>query len=131
MSFDPTRTDRAYVLGRWFALLEKAQKDALGEGLNKTIKDRFFTAASATPAAIFPRLINLNQHHMDKIEHKGIRINRERQIQEVAALLDEFPSRLSLPEQGLFHLGYYHQNAELYRSKTESSNSSDTETVTA
>jgi len=56
MSLDTQRRDIAYLLGRLFSVLEKAQLDALGK-VNTTIKDRFFSAASATPASVFPRLI--------------------------------------------------------------------------
>ncbi|MGF1633211.1 MAG: type I-C CRISPR-associated protein Cas8c/Csd1, partial [Phycisphaerae bacterium] len=62
------RTDPAYVTGRLFALLEKIQSDSLGGELNATIKDRYFSAASATPALVFPRLIRLSQHHLAKLE---------------------------------------------------------------
>jgi len=106
-----------YQLGRWFALLEKVQRDALGETLNTTIKDRFYTAAGSTPAVVFPRLIQLSQHHMSRIDNPGLRITRDRQIQEIASHLSAFPRRLSPEDQGLFHLGYYHQNQDLYTRK--------------
>src|SRR5690606_1097054 len=57
MSLDPDRREPAYRLGRLFAALEKTQLDALGEKLNATIRDRFYSAASATPRAVFPRLL--------------------------------------------------------------------------
>lgn len=119
MSLDVNRTEAAYHLGRWFALLEKIQRDALGENLNATIKDRFYTSASATPAAMFPRLIQLSQHHLRKMENPGQRITREKQTQEIADKLDAFPRQLGLEDQGLFHLGYYHQNRDLYTKKEQ------------
>lgn len=117
VSLDPTRPEPAYQLGRWFALLEKVQRDALGESLNTTIKNSFYTAASATPAAVFPRLIQGSQHHINRIDSRGLRVTREKQIQEIASRLDAFPRRLNPEEQGLFHLGYYHQTQNLYTSK--------------
>ncbi|MCG3179512.1 MAG: hypothetical protein BIFFINMI_01848 [Phycisphaerae bacterium] len=117
VALDPDRTEPAYRLGRWFALLEMIQRDALGRDLNKTIKDRFYTAASATPAVVFPRLIQLSQHHLAKIENPRWRITREKQVQEVADGLNSFPRRLTLENQGLFHLGYYHQVQALYTKK--------------
>ncbi|MBN1943902.1 MAG: type I-C CRISPR-associated protein Cas8c/Csd1 [Phycisphaerae bacterium] len=120
MSLDVNRPEAAYHLGRWFALLEKIQRDQPGsEKLNTTIKDRFYTCASATPAAVFPRLIQLSQHHLRKIENPGLRITREKQTQEIADRLNVFPRRLNLEDQGLFHLGYYHQNRDLYTKKEE------------
>ena len=48
--------DPAYRLGRLFAVLESVQRAALGN-LNATIRDRYYGAASATPAAVFPMLL--------------------------------------------------------------------------
>lgn len=101
-----------YHLGRLFACLEKAQVSALGQTINTTIRDRFWGAASATPANVFPRLLSLAQHHIAKDEKWG-RTNDQR-IQEVMnSLPPQFPRRLSLEEQGMFALGYYHQRQDL------------------
>jgi len=102
----------AYQLGRLFAVLEKTQSDALGE-VDATIRDRYFGSASATPAAVFPRLIRLNQHHIAKLEG-GRRVNREKLFQEVCSHIDRFPRHLSLEEQGLFQIGFYHQRQAFY-----------------
>ncbi|WP_200867165.1 type I-C CRISPR-associated protein Cas8c/Csd1, partial [Thermoanaerobaculum aquaticum] len=83
MSLDTTRQDPAYRLGRLFAALEKTQQDAL-EGINSTIRDRFYASASATPATVFPRLLRTYQHHLAKLE-PGHRINREKLVQEILA----------------------------------------------
>lgn len=113
MTLDPDRPDPAYRLGRLFSALEKTQKDALGESLNKTIRDGFYSSASATPVSVFPRLLRTYQHHLGKLEG-GFRVNRERLVQEILEPLTSFPSQLSLAEQGLFALGYYHQMADFY-----------------
>ena len=119
MALDPTRVDRAYLLGRLFAALEKTQKDALGEGLNKTIRDSFYSSASSTPGPIFPRLLRKYQHHLAKLEG-GHRINREKLIQEIFAPLLSFPAQLSLSDQGLFAMGYYHQIQDFYKPRGDS-----------
>lgn len=113
MVLDPARGDPAYRLGRLFAALEKTQKDALGERLNKTIRDSYYGAASSTPGTIFPRLLRTYQHHLAKLEG-GYRVNRERLIQDILAPLGDFPAHLSLADQGLFAIGYYHQTREFY-----------------
>ena len=113
MSLDPERGDPAYRLGRLFATLEKTQRDALGENLNKTVRDSFYSGASSTPGVIFPRLLRTYQHHLGKLEG-GHRVNREKLIQEILAPLGAFPAHLSLPDQGLFAIGYYHQIREFY-----------------
>ena len=113
MALDPERKDPAYRIGRLFAALEKTQKDALGESLSATIRDRFFGAASATPGAVFPRLLRTYQHHLSKLEG-GRKVMRERLVQEILDPLEGFPAHLNLTEQGLFALGYYHQTQNFY-----------------
>jgi CRISPR-associated protein Csd1 len=117
MSLEPGRKEHAYQLGRLFAELEKSQEDAL-PGINDTIKDRYFNGASATPASVFPRLIRLNQYHLNKLE-KGKRIFHERRIQKIVGMLDFFPAHLSLRDQGLFAVGYYHQRQDIFTKKIE------------
>ncbi len=107
MSLDPSRDEPAYRLGRLFAALEKTQQDAL-ENVNATIRDRFYASASATPAAVFPRLLRTYQHHLAKLEG-GRKVNREKLVQDILAPLSNIPAHLGLAEQGLFALGYYHQ----------------------
>lgn len=108
----------AYRLGRLFAVLERAQTDAAGGPgrLNATIKDRYFGSASATPAAVFPILLRLAQHHMAKAEYGRF---RDRDIAGILQGVDAFPNHLDLKQQGLFMLGYYHQTAYRAPAKTE------------
>ncbi|QDU88410.1 CRISPR-associated protein (Cas_Csd1) [Pirellulimonas nuda] len=115
MALDQERPESAYQLGRLFAELEKTQEDAL-PGINDTIKDRYFGAASSTPASVFPRLIRMNQHHLGKLE-RGNRTYHERRIQEIAGRIDGFDSHLSMPNQGLFAIGYYHQRQDIFTKK--------------
>ncbi|MCF8031334.1 MAG: type I-C CRISPR-associated protein Cas8c/Csd1, partial [Desulfohalobiaceae bacterium] len=111
MSLDTQTTDRGYRLGRLFAVLEKAQQDAHGNSLNTTIRDRFYGAASATPRSVFPRLLSLSQHHLAKLskEHESYAIAADKRMQEVLDGISDIPAHLSMQEQALFALGYYHQ----------------------
>jgi len=120
MSLDTERRETAYLLGRLFAVLEKAQLDALGK-INTTIKDRFFSAASATPASVFPRLIQLSQHHIEKAEYGHV---SDRRIAEIIEHINSFPPHMNLQEQGLFDIAYYQQKNALYR-KSETTNQGD------
>ncbi|MCI5150154.1 MAG: type I-C CRISPR-associated protein Cas8c/Csd1, partial [Candidatus Electrothrix sp. MAN1_4] len=115
MSLDEQKHDPAYLLGRLFAVLEKAQLDALGK-INATIKDRFYGAASATPASVFPRLLRLTQHHIAKAEYGHV---SDRKIAEITEHLNGFPSHLDLQGQGMFAIGYYQQRNALYRKKQD------------
>ena len=112
---DTKNTDPAYLLGRLFATLEKTQKDALGD-LNSGLRDKFYSSASATPASVFPRILRTYQHHLAKLEG-GHKINRERLLQNIMNDLTGFPSHLNLKAQGLFAIGYYHQNKDFYTKK--------------
>ena len=123
MSLDTERRETSYLLGRLFAVLEKAQLDALGK-VNATIKDRFFSAASATPASVFPRLLRLSQHHIEKAEYGFV---SDRRIAEIMEHVDSFPAHMNLQDQGLFAIAYYQQKNALYRKneneiKTEGGN---------
>lgn len=107
-----------YVLGRLFAVLERVQSDA-NPGINATIKDKYFNSACATPATIFPLLTKLSQSHLRKLEG-GHKVYFEKQIGELEDRIHEtLPARLSLADQGTFHLGYYHQVQSFFRSKND------------
>ncbi len=113
---DKNNNQPGYVLGRLFALLQKTQTDAL-PSLNRTIQDAFYTSASSTPGIVFPRLLRLFRHHVDKLPHDGMKVVREKQLQSVMGKLASFPSRLGVEQQGLFALGFYHQMQDLYTSQ--------------
>ena len=118
VALDPDRPEPAYQLGRLFAELEKTQEDALPE-INDTIKDRYFSAASATPGSVFPRIIRMSQHHLSKLgtNSPGSKVHHEKQIQEICGHFDDFPSHLNLHDQGLFALGYYHHRQNIFTKK--------------
>lgn len=118
VALNTERTEPAYVTGRLFGLLEKIQADSAGGELNSTIKDRYFSAASATPGIVFPRLIRLAQHHLAKME-TGQKIYYERQLGEVMGKLNRFDGHFTLDDQGLFAIGYFHQRQELFTSRKD------------
>ncbi len=120
MSLNEQSAYPPYVLGRLFAWLERAQQAAIGKNINATIKDRYFTSASATPASVFPILLRLAQHHFAKAEYGGY---IENQVESLMAKLEgqSFPARLTLDEQGAFILGYYHQRAAWKNDNSEAS----------
>ena len=108
------------MLGRLFAVLEKAQIDALGKDINATIKDRYFTSACATPATTFPILLRLAQHHIAKAEYGYVSDRRIGEIMEKLEIENNpFPKHLNLDEQGIFVLGYYHQRTDFYTKKLD------------
>ena len=117
VSLDPASPDIGYRFGRLFAVLEKAQQEAI-PGANTTIRDRYYGSASATPASVFPQLMRLAQHHIEKAEYGLV---SDRRIEEILDGIQAFPKHLNLDEQGMFALGYYHQRRKNYEKtgKTE------------
>lgn len=110
-----------YRLGRLFALLEKAQKDALGK-VNAPLRERYIGAASTTPGRVFPMLLQLSQHHVTRAGKGGsggYEAWFAKNVGEIVASITKFPAVLSLEDQGRFMLGYYHQTTELYTRKTD------------
>lgn len=109
---DTDNPSAAYRLGRLFATLEKIQEEA-SPGLNATIRDRYYGAASATPVAVFTTLLRLKNHHLGKL-NPGRTTQMEKLIGEIMAGIDDFPRHLNLPDQGRFALGYYHQRQAFF-----------------
>ena len=118
VSLNPDSTNVPYNLGRLFSILEAVQSSA-NPGINTTIKDKYFNSASATPAIVFPILLNLAQKHLKKLD-AGLRTYYDKQITALLSKLGEvYPPRLNLPQQGSFQLGYYHQTQSRFEKKEE------------
>ena len=118
VSLDTENRDPGYLLGRLFASLESTQRAALGRSINATIRDRYYGAASATPASVFPVLVRNAQNHLGKVrkEKPGLAVNLEKQISGIVDCIDSsFPKSLGLEAQGRFAIGYYHQIREVFR----------------
>ncbi len=118
VSLDTANTNIGYRLGRLFAVLEKVQEEA-NPGINTTIRDRFYGAASSTPVTGFFVPMKLKNHHLAKLksEKPGLAVVRDRLIGEIIDGVEDFPSHLTLPDQGRFAVGYYHQRQALFSKK--------------
>lgn len=113
MALDASNSNIGYRLGRLFATLEKIQEEA-NPGINATIRDRFYGAASSTPVAAFPHLMKLKNHHLAKLDNRGRAVNLEKIIGEIMNGIIDFPTHLSLQDQGRFAVGYYHQRQAFF-----------------
>ncbi len=122
-TLDVDQADTPYRLGRLFAVLEHIQRQAM-PGINATIRDRYYSAASTTPVAVFTTLLRLKNAHLKKLNDKQ---NNwfERLIGEVLAGLQDFPRQLTLPQQGRFALGYYHQRQDFFTRKDAGATDAD------
>jgi len=120
VSLDESNTNAGYRLGRLFAVLEKIQEEA-NPGINATIRDRFYGAASSTPVTVFSTLLKLKNHHLSKLENRGRAVNLEKRIGEIMDGVGDFPAQLPLSDQGRFAIGYYHQRQDFFK-KHDTSN---------
>ncbi len=142
---DPHNLEEGYLLGRLMAVLERMQQEVLRD-VNASVVDRYFAAASATPKAVFPRLLRNFRHHVKKAQDDDKLAGTARHLSGAADRIisglsnearDEFdqwlygrnvalatpshafPAFLPLEQQGLFILGYHHQRAWFFMPKEE------------
>jgi len=116
---DMSQAEPAYRLGRLFAALERIQEQAQ-PGINATIRDRYYGAASTTPVAVFTTLLRLKNAHLKKLPQPQL-VFFEKLIGEILEPLQGFPRQLQLAEQGQFALGYYHQRQAFYAKRSNES----------
>ena len=108
----------AYQCGRLLAIIGAVQKRAI-PGVDAGVVQRYYTAASTTPALVFGRLTATSQHHLNKLEG-GLAHWFEDQIASVwGRIKDHVPVTVSLEDQSLFALGYYQQMAHLRTKKSD------------
>jgi CRISPR-associated protein Csd1 len=112
VELDAANRDPAYLCGRLLAVLENVQRAAL-PGINDSVTDRFFGSASSAPASVFGRLLQGARPHLAKLrrDRKPTHDALQRRLEEVMVGLPSFPRTLTLEQQGLFALGYWHQQA--------------------
>ena len=114
VKLNDTTNNTPYLLGRLFSVLEAVQEAANSKS---TIRDRYFNAASATPANVFPLLLNLAQKHLAKLD-KGQEVYYDKQITAICGMIGEtLPKRMNLQDQSTFQLGYYHETQKRYTPK--------------
>jgi len=123
VALDKENKDIGYRLGRLFAALEKIQEGAQS-GINATIRDRFYGAASTSPVAVFSQLLKLKNHHLAKQENPAFRVAHEKRLAEIFEPIKEFPPHLSMEQQAQFAIGYYHQRQDFFKKKNNGESTS-------
>jgi CRISPR-associated protein Csd1 len=121
IQLDQDNTNPAYRCGRLLAVLEQVQRRAI-PGAGGRVVSRFFATASSAPASVLPYVMRGAQHHLNKLErdNRGAYFALQARLEEILGGMPlervngreiAYPRTLSLDEQGLFALGYYHQRA--------------------
>lgn len=108
--------DPAYHCGRLMAMLAALQYRALGD-VGAGVIQRYYAAASTTPALVLGRLVRTSQFHLDKLDRGLARWHEGRIADTFGRIKEDIPPTLSLQRQSLFALGYYQQIA-IDRSRT-------------
>lgn len=120
MSLDLENNNIGYRLGRLFATLEKIQTEA-NPGINATIRERYYAAASSIPVTVFANLMRLKNHHLAKLD-PGRGHFFERLLGEILGEIKSVPAHLDMNDQGCFAIGYYHQNQAFYTKTNKNEN---------
>lgn len=111
----------AYNCGRLFAMYEIVQKKAI-KGLKSSIANSYFSTAQSSPALVFGKLSKMANYHINKLEDEGLKIYYINKINEITDNMTHFPQTLTLKEQGMFTLGYYHQRSDIYKPNKNTKN---------
>ena len=130
---DAGNQDPAYLCGRLLAELNEIQRQALGQ-TNATVIDKFYGSASSAPASVFSNLLNNARNHLSKLSKAGNKgeaaaKSLDRRLEEIMDGLRTFPTTLTMPEQAMFALGFYHQraaNRRAIRERMEARNATTT-----
>lgn len=115
-NLNPNEERVAYRLGRAFAVLERCQRDSNeSQGTGAGIRHQFLSAAATTPCRVFP-LILRKQTYWARNLSEGRQGYYSQLLCEILGhpSLDHVPARLSLEDQAIFFLGYYHQTRVLW-----------------
>lgn len=101
----------AYHCGRLVAAMQHVQ-DVADDRVGATFVARYYTAAAQSPAIVIPRIWNTARHRLRQIPTKKMRDDLEALITRIHnEIEDSLPSRLTLPQQAMFQLGFFHQKA--------------------
>lgn len=114
VALDEDNPSPAYQLGRLFAVLEGAQYAALGR-VNAPIGDRYYAAASSTPARVFAALLRGLKVHVADARKRGKGGWIEPRVAGIMARLPaDLPRTLRLEDQARFAIGYYHEKGQRF-----------------
>lgn len=134
MALNRDNENTGYLLGRLFAVMERAQSAGIGE-TGATIRDRYIGAAASTPARVFPQLFHGLQNSLTAARKRntGLSVILERELDEIVGTKlsggGGLPATLDLEEQGEFYIGYYQERTDLWKPRKDAEATADDETV--
>ena len=103
----------AYHCGRLMAVLAEVQREALGN-IGAGVIQRYYAAASTTPALVLGRLVRTSNYHFEKVGYNKKKAGLKDLLAGIwCPLKDSVPRILTLEDQSYFALGYYQQLAQL------------------
>lgn len=128
MELDRDNESIGYLLGRLFAVLERAQQGAVKDA-NATIRDRFFGSASTTPERVMQPLLRGYGAHLStlrkKQEDRWLVARLEKEMDDILGVrmgtAGSFPKTLNTEEQCKFFIGYYQERVYLWSSRKDKS----------
>ena len=117
--YNPKHPSSAYQAGALVAVYAAIQRAAMPD-VNASMVQRYYGAASQTPALVLGRLAAMSNHHQEKLEYRW-QINMFSELLNAAsvAIGDSIPTVLSLEGQAYFALGYRQMSAEISRRENE------------
>ena len=106
MGYNAVHPSPAYHCGALVAVYGAIQSAAMPD-VNASIIDRYYDAASQTPALALGQLQRLSNYHLGKIISFSIRERYETMLNQISdSIGDTIPVTLTLEEQAYFALGY-------------------------
>lgn len=119
MGYNPAHPNPAYHCGALVAVYGAIQKTAMPD-VNASVIDRYYAAASQTPALVLGQIQRLSTYHLGKIELNRVRESYEARLNQISdSLGDAIPVTLELEDQAYFALGYRQTCSDLAKERAE------------
>lgn len=111
---------QGYLLGQLFAVLDKAQRNAVPSTKRNrsSIAYRYMTAARNSPASCMAILVTNSYNHTRKCDYGLGKLRREL-VGKLSGYEEMYPEKLPVQEQGMFSAGYEAMMERLYTKKSK------------
>lgn len=122
-----TVRDISYYCGQLMAVYVAIQRKAMPD-VGTSVAERYYAAASTSPAFVIGKLSQLSQHHLDKLDSK-LSAFYEKKLSEIFSRIGDrtIPTMMTMEQQTEFALGYYQQRAAMYAASNPQPSNTQTE----